>query len=51
MHSVAVRRILPIAACALTIMLPVRATAQRTDVNFADSIKYRYAASLRDSRR
>ena len=47
MLSVAVRRITRVAACALAITLPMRATAQRTEVNFADSIKYRYAATPR----
>ena len=47
MLSVAVRRITRVAACALAITLPMRATAQRTDVNFADSIKYRYAGTPR----
>ncbi len=47
MLSVAVRRITRVAACALAIAVPARATAQRTDVNFADSIKYRYTATPR----
>ncbi|MEO7713652.1 MAG: amidohydrolase [Gemmatimonadaceae bacterium] len=47
MLSAAVRRIIPIATCALAIVLPMRVNAQRTDINFADSIKYRYAANPR----
>ena len=47
MLSVAVRRSTRVAACALAIALPMRATAQRSEINFADSIKYRYAATPR----